>query len=341
MYATVTNPSQNTPEEYITKILNSKCTLLQQKLPKTHPRNGPTTPRFWMQNVYYCSKSGFKYIQGIKHRKSERKMYAAAANPFQNTSNEYIIEILNAKCMLLQQIFLKIHPRNTSRRFRTRNVCYCTKSFPKHTRWIHHQDAKFKIYATAASPCQNTPEEYIIEIQNAKCMLLQQILANTTPRNTSLRFSIQNVCYCSESYLKHIRGIHHRDSECEMWAYTSKIQNAKCILRQQIGFKDIQGIYHLDSECEMYATAANPCQNTPEEYIIEILNAKCMPLQQVLAKTHPRNTSRRFSIQNMCYCSKCFLKQTRGMGLLHQDSEYKIYTAAANQVLKTSKEYIT
>ena len=152
MYATAANPSQNTPEEYIIEILNSKCMLLQHKLPKTNPRNASTGQRFWMQNVYYCSKSGFKDIQGIWHRDSEREMYATAANPAQNIPKEYIIAIQNAKCMLLQQTFHKIHPSNTSPRFWTRNVCYCSKSLPKHTREIHHLNSQFKIYATAANP---------------------------------------------------------------------------------------------------------------------------------------------------------------------------------------------
>ena len=167
---------------------------------------------------------------GLLHQDSECKMYTTAANQVLKTSKEYSTENLNAKCILRQQILAKIHQRNTSSRFWTRNVCYCSKSFPKHTRGIHHQDSEREMYAIAVNPCQNTPQEYITKILNSKCVLLQQMLPKTHPRNgpTTPRFWIQNV-YCSS----------------------------------KSGFKDIQGIYHLDSEREMYATAVNPCQNTP------------------------------------------------------------------------------
>ena len=146
---------------------------------------------------------------GLLHQDSECKMYSTAANKVLKTSKEYSTEILNAKCMLLQQILLKTHPRNTSSRFRTQYVCYRSKSFLKLTPGIHHRDFEREMYATAANPSQNTPEENITKILNSKCMLLQQILAKTHPRNTSSRFWMRNVCYCSKSLPIHPRGIHH------------------------------------------------------------------------------------------------------------------------------------
>ena len=183
--------------------------LLQQILAKIHQRN--TSLRFSIQNVCYCSKSFLKHIRGMGrlHQDFECKMYTTASNKVLKTSKEYSTEILNAKCMLLHQILLKTHPRNTSSRFRMRNVCYCSKSFLKFTRGIHHGYFEREMYATEANPSQNTPEEYITKILNSRCMLLQQVLAKTHPRNTSSRFWMRNVCYGSKSFLKYTRGIHH------------------------------------------------------------------------------------------------------------------------------------